>query len=186
MKLFRYENYEVRVAPEALMLKPFKKLWTRDKGKTKDKGLQELSFLYFYCDPRSDYQYITDDDNRMEAVKKGLGYPDDWKPDALIKEAIIFYRTFDSSSAILLRAAMEGVEKVQKLLKDLEPDDTKSLKEYLTTLKMVPEVASMIQEAEQKLKEENEFGEAAGAIEKGMFEDGLDEVADWVDQRNKS
>jgi hypothetical protein len=81
---------------------------------------------------------------------------------------------------------MEGVEKVQKLLKDLEPDDTKSLKEYLTTLKMVPEVASMIQEAEQKLKEENEFGEAAGAIEKGMFEDGLDEVADWVDQRNKS
>ena len=183
MKLFKYEGYEVKVAPEALLLKPFKKLWPRDKSKTKDKATQELSFLYFYCDPRSDYQYIIDDDNRLEAVKKGIGYPEDWKLDATLKEAVIFYRSFDSSSAIILREAMEGVEKVQKLLKDLEPEDTKSLKEYLTTLKMVPEVASMIQEAEQKLKEENEFGEAAGAIEKGMFEDGLDEVAEWVDQQ---
>jgi len=45
MKLFKYEGYEVKVAPEALTLKPFKKLWDRDKSKTKEKAFMELSFL---------------------------------------------------------------------------------------------------------------------------------------------
>lgn len=95
MKLFKYESYEVRVAPEALLLKPFKKLWDRDKSKSKDKAVQELSFLYFYCDPRSDYQYLIDDEDRLEAVKEGIGFDKDWKPDVLLKAAIAFYGTFD-------------------------------------------------------------------------------------------
>ena len=176
MKVFKYEGYEVRVAPEALTLKPFKKLWNRDKSKDKEKAMMELSFLYFYCDPRSDYQYIIDDDIRMDAVKEGQGLPEDWKPDAAVREAITFYRSFDSTSAVLLRAASEAVDKIQKLIKDLEPDDTKSLKEYLMALKLIPEVASMIQDAEKALNEEQEFGEAKGVMEKTLFDDGLDNI----------
>ena len=176
MKLFKYEGYEVRVAPEALTLKPFKKLWSRDKSKDKEKAIMELSFLYFYCDPRSDYQYIIDDEIRMDAVKEGQGLPENWKPDAAVKEAITFYRSFDTTSAVLLRAAAEAVDKVQKLIKDLEPDNTKSLKEYLMALKLIPEVASMIQDAEKALNEEQEFGEAKGAMEKTLFDDGLDGI----------
>lgn len=178
MRLFKYEGYEVRVAPEALTLKPFKKLWARDKSKSKDTALQELSFLYFYCDPRSDYQYIIDDDDRLEAVKEGEGFPSTWKPDATLKEAISFYRTFDTSSAILLRAAQEGVDKVQKALKsfDLDDCDAKSLKDYMAVLKMVPEVASMLKDAEKSINDESEYGEAKGAIEKTLFDDGLDGI----------
>lgn len=176
MRLFKYEGYEVRVAPEALTLKPFKKLWDRDKSKTKDNALQELSFLYFYCDPRSDYQYIVDDEDRLEAVKRGEGFPDDWKPDADLQAAVEFYKTFDTTSAALLRAASEAVSKVQKLIKELEPDDTRSLKEYLTALKMIPEVAAIIKEAEKAINDETEYGEAKGAIEKTLFDDGLDGI----------
>ena len=185
MKLFKYEGYEVRVAPEALALRPFKKLWDRDKSKNKERATTEFSLLYFYCDPRSDYQYIIDDETRLEAVKEGIGLDKDWKPDATLKMALDFYKTFDTSAAILLRAAQEGVDKVQKLLKDLTPDDTKSLKDYLIVMKMIPEVASMIQEAEKKLNEEEQFGEAKGAVEKAMFDDGLDEVADRLDSQPK-
>lgn len=176
MKLFKYEGYEVKVAPEALTLKPFKKLWDRDKSKDKEKAIMELSFLYFYCDPRSDYQYIVDDEDRMEAVKNGEGFSDDWKPDALLTKAIDFYKTFDTTAAMLLRMASLGVEKMRKLLNELEPTDTKSLKDYLTAMKMIPEVASMIQEAEKSLNEETEYGEAKGAIEKTLFDDGLDNI----------
>lgn len=183
MKLFRYEGYEVRVAPEALTLKPFKKLWNRDKSKDKERAMMEFGFLYFYCDPRSDYQYIVDEEDRLTAVKQGQGFPEDWKPDATLKAAMNFYSTFDTSSAMLLRAAMKAVKKVQDTLDELNPDDTKSLKEYLAALKMIPEVASMIQEAEKSLNAEMEYGEARGSIEKGMFEDGLDEVADWIDNQ---
>jgi len=176
MKLFKYEGYEVRVAPEALSLKPFKKLWDRDKTKSKDNANMELAFLYFYCDPRSDYQYILDDEDRLKAVKEGIGLDSKWKPDKDMENAIKLYKTFEAPSSALLRAALEGVDKVQKLLKDLEPDDTKSLKEYLTAMKLIPEVAAMIKEAEKTINEEMEYGEAKGSIEKTLFDDGLDGV----------
>jgi len=176
MRLFKYEGYEVKVAPEALTLKPFKKLWDRDKSKNKDTAIMELSFLYFYCDPRSDYQYIIDDADRLAAVKEGEGFVESWKPDKVLNEAIQFYRTFDTSSAILLRAASKAVDKVQKTLEDLAPEDTRSLKDYLAALKMIPEVASMIKDAEKTLNEEIEYGKAKGAIEKTLFDDGLDNI----------
>ena len=176
MKLFKYEGYEVRVAPEALNLKPFKKLWNRDKTKQKESAVMELAFLYFFCDPRSDYQYILDEEDRMKAVKEGIGLSDNWKPDKDMEAAIKLYRSFEAPSSALLRAALEGVEKVQKLLKDLEPDDTKSLKEYLTAMKLIPEVAAMIKEAEKTINEEMEYGEAKGSIEKTLFDDGLDNI----------
>ena len=184
MKLFKYEGYEVRIAPEALTLKPFKRIWERDKSKSKDKALTEFSFLYFYCDPRSDYQYIIDDDNRLEAVKEGAGLPKEWKPDKELKAAIDFYSSFDTASAILLRAAMEGVAKVQRKLRDADLDEVDDkgrpiipLNTYMATLKMVPQVAAMLKEAEKAINEENEYtGEAKGSIEKTLFDDGLDNV----------
>ena len=176
MRLFKYEGYEVRVAPEALTLKPFRKLWQRDKSKDKSNVIQELSFIYFYCDPRSDYQYIIDDDDRMKAVKEGEGLPDDWKPDKDVEAAIELYRSFDTSAALLLKTANEAVEKVRKLLIELEPDDTKSLKDYLTALKMIPEVATMLKDAEKAINDESEYGEAKGSIEKTLFDDGLDGI----------
>ena len=176
MKLFKYEGYEVRVAPEALTLRPFKKLWDRDKSKTKEKAMAELSFLYFYCDPRSDYQYITDDETRMEEVKKSLGFEDKWKPDATLNAAISFYNTFDSSAARLLRMAAKEIDKVQELLDTMSPSNYKELREQISAMKMIPEIASMIQEAEKALNTEEEFGEAKGSIEKTLFDDGLDGI----------
>lgn len=176
MRLFKYEGYEVKVSPEALTLKPFKKIWDRDKSKNKEAAMNELSFLYFYCDIRSDYQYLVDDEDRMKAVKTGIGFPDSWKPDALVQSAIECYKTFDTSAALLLRVAANGVKKIQELLNDLTPTDTKSLKEYLTAMKMIPEVAAMIKEAEKAINEEQEFGEAKGSIEKTLFDDGLDNL----------
>ena len=55
MKLFRYEGYNITISEEALLLKPFKTLWDRDKSKDKYKAMQELGYIYFMEDPRSDY-----------------------------------------------------------------------------------------------------------------------------------
>ena len=185
MKLFKYEGYEVRVAPEALLLLPFKKLWNRDKSKNKERAMLELSFLYFYCDPRSDYQYITDDETRLAEVKKGMGFADGWKPDVTLNAAIAFYNSFDSDAARLLRLASKEVDKIQRVFDSMTPTDYKSVKEHLAALKVIPEIANMIQAAEKALNTEDDFGEARGSIEKGMFEDGLDDVAEWARQQSK-
>ena len=80
MKLFKYEGYKITISEEALMLKPFKALWDRDKTKTKEKALMELGYIYFLCDPRSDYQYIVDLESRSDEIKKGEGIDTNWKP----------------------------------------------------------------------------------------------------------
>ena len=54
IRLFKYEGYTISVEPEALLLSPFKAIWDRDTTQDKRVAMQELGFLYFMCDPRSD------------------------------------------------------------------------------------------------------------------------------------
>ena len=46
------------------------------------------------ADPRSDYQYLVDDKERMEAIKEGEGLPLKWQPDKVVTEAMDFYMSF--------------------------------------------------------------------------------------------
>lgn len=39
MKLFAYKDFQVTISEEALILKPFKKLWDRDRSKKKEKAM---------------------------------------------------------------------------------------------------------------------------------------------------
>ena len=70
IKLFSYEGFKVVISEEALLLKPFKTIWNRDKSKDKNRALQELGFIYFFCDPRSDYQYLIDEEEREKSIKR--------------------------------------------------------------------------------------------------------------------
>ena len=190
MRLFKYEGYEVTVAPEALTLLPFKKIWNRDKSKGKEKAYMELSFLYFYCDPRSEYQYIADSEDRLQAVIQGQGFPAGWKPDKDLQQAIDFYLSFDSPSAQLMRMTNKAIEKLKQKMEDIDLEETDekgkplvSIKEYTSTIKEILKLVPEIKEMEAALNSDIEEGEARGAIEKTIFDDGLDEVAEWVDKQ---
>nr|DAI58591.1 MAG TPA: hypothetical protein [Crassvirales sp.] len=39
MKLFKYDAYKIVISEEALLLKPFKQIWVRDKTSGKSKAL---------------------------------------------------------------------------------------------------------------------------------------------------
>ena len=65
MRLIKYEGYNLTIEPELLTLAPFKKIWTRDKSKDKSKALQELGYIYFMYDIRSDYQIYIDEEKRI-------------------------------------------------------------------------------------------------------------------------
>ena len=78
MKLFKYDAYKITISEEALLLEPFKQIWNRDKSKDKTKALQELGYIYFMEDPRSDYQYLIDEQQRKESIKEGEGLPKKW------------------------------------------------------------------------------------------------------------
>jgi hypothetical protein len=117
MRLFKYEGYKIEISEEALALKAFRQIWNRDRSTNKDKAIMELGYVYFMEDPRSDYQYIIDREERSEEIKKGEGLSDSWKPDKVVQEAMQLYASFKTTSALLLEDTRTLVDNYRKKLK---------------------------------------------------------------------
>ena len=91
MKLFELNRltYEIDIAPEALLLEPFKRLIDRDKSKTKDMAKKELALIYHYCDIRSDYSGM-ENNTKLAQIIENLKFSKGYTPDKLVKEAMEF------------------------------------------------------------------------------------------------
>lgn len=181
IKLFSYEGFKVVISEEALLLKPFKTIWNRDKSKDKNRALQELGFIYFFCDPRSDYQYLIDEEEREKSIKEGEGLPEDWKPDNAVKEAMTFYSSFKPTASLLLEDTRIAVDKLRKLLREIDLSETDTngkpiytLNSLTSTIKQVPALAVALDEAEKALATEiRQSVRVRGGSEKTIFEDDL-------------
>lgn len=179
MKLLKYEGYKITFEPELLTLKVFKALHKRDKSKNKARFIQELGFIYFFADPRSDYQYLTDEDTRIKEIVKGEGLPNDFKIDATLQEAINYYKSFRPTSALLLEDTRIAVDKLRKALRDIDLDarDDKdkpiyTLNSITATIKLVPSLIKDLDEAERTIaKEIVQNDKVRGTVEKSMYED---------------
>lgn len=176
MRLLKYEGYKIVIEPELLTLKPFKRIWDRDRTINKDKAISEIAFIYFMADPRSDYQYLTDEDERKEAIKEGEGLPPKWEPDKIVQEAMTFYNSFKPTSALLLDDTRLMVDKYRKRLREQEFDglEVKELKELGALIKQIPSLVKDLDEAEKALASEmRNAGKMRGSGEKTIFEDDL-------------
>ena len=179
MKLFRYEGYNMTISEEALLLKPFKLIWNRDKSQKKEKALQELGYCYFMEDPRSDYQMYIDRNIRAEKIKEGEGLPKDWKPDKMLEEAMKFYSTFKPDAALLLEDTKKQVQKIRQLAGDIDLEDIQEVNDRLVALDKlttitakIPKLSIEIMEAEKRMNEEIQNADKIrGTVEKAMMED---------------
>lgn len=182
MKLFKYEGYKIEISEEAFALKVFRQIWNRDRTVNKEKAISELGYVYFMTDPRSDYQYLVDEEERSRAIIEGEGLPSDWKPDKLVREAMEFYGRFKPTAALLLEDTRYAVDKLRKLLReiDLTEIDEKgrpiyTLNTITATIKQVPLLAKDLDEAEKALASEmRNQGRMRGQGEKTIMEDSLD------------
>ena len=181
MKLFKYSGYNLTISEEALMLKPFKDLWKRDKSKNKEQAMMELGYIYFMEDSRSDYQIYIDKEERSKHIKLGEGIKESWKPDKLVLDAQEFYASFKSESALLLEDIRVAITKLREFIKtiDLSATDDKgkpiyTLNTYTATIKQIPELITSLDEAEKTIaKEAISQDKVRGSVDKAMFEDDL-------------
>ena len=176
MRLLVDEGYNLTIDPMALALKPFKAIWVRDKTEKKERAISEIAYIYFMEDPRSDYQYIIDRDERSKAIKDGEGLKSTWQPDGTVKEAMKLYASFKTTSALLLedtRALVDGYRnKLRDLTSDMSELDVKDVKELGAIIKQVPSMVKDLDEAERALaKEIAQSDKVRGAQEKSIYED---------------
>lgn len=182
MKLFKYEGYKVYISEEAYALKPFRQIWNKDRSVGKDKAIMELSYIYFMCDPRSDYQYIVDEEDRSKAIIESEGLDEKWKPDKQVTEAMEFYKSFKSTSALLLEDTRIAIDKVRTFLKNVNLDDRDdkgkpiyTINTITSTIKLIPQLIKDLDEAEKVISSEmrEQGGKVRGQKSKSLMDDSL-------------
>ena len=181
MKLFKYEGYKVVISEEAFAIKIFRQIWNRDRSVNKDKAIVELGYIYFMVDPRSDYQYLIDDEERSKAIIEGEGLPEGWKPDKLVEEAMSFYSSLKPTSALLLEDTRAVIDNIRKSLRafsfeDMEDKDkVNAIKSITSTIAAIPKLIKDLNEAEKAIKADMQesTGKIRGQKEKSILEDGV-------------
>ena len=185
MKLFVLNrlSYEIEIAPEALLLEPFKRIVDRDKSKTKDMAKKELAFIYHYCDIRSDYMG-TEDSQRMVQILDNLNFPNKYKLDKDMLEAISFYKSFKTPVETLYEGAIIAAQAVDKYLRSTEDllnerdangKVVTDIAKVTASIEKLPKIMANMKAAEKELvKEKKETeGRMKGSKTMNVFEDGL-------------
>ena len=181
MKLVRIVNYKLEVEDELLLLKPFKEVYKSDKSKDKIKFFDFLTIVYYTYDPRSDYNYITNEEERLKEVceSNGLDVP---KFTTKETECIELYKQLTTTiSSALLKSTRVAIGKVQEFLENLDmyATDDKGKPLYgintvTSAIKQIPSLVKEVLEAEKVVaKEIEESGRARGGNNKKLFEDGV-------------
>ena len=181
MKLVRIVNYKLEVEDELLLLKPFKEIYKSDKSKDKIKFFDFLTIVYYTYDPRSDYNYITNEEERLKEVceSNGLDIP---KFSQKELDCIELYKQLTTTiSSALLKSTRVAIGKVQEFLENLDmyATDDKGKPLYgintvTSAIKQIPSLVKEVLEAEKVVaKEIEESGRARGGNNKKLFEDGI-------------
>ena len=183
MKLIEVENYELKVAPEALLVRPIRRLWNQDRSERKEKFYQQMSYLFFMVSPQSTYSYILDLDERSRMIIEQEGLPSDFRPSELLVEAMRVYKDHTTTvSQKLLQDALVAADTVGTFLRtvDLTEEDDKGRPKYqvsqiTTALKNLEGIINTIQTLQKKVEQEIvDNGKARGTQELTVGDIGLD------------
>ena len=182
MKLVRVENFQIVFEDELLLLKPFRQLYKSDKNRDKKGFMDFLTLVYFTYDPRSDYSYIVNEDDRLREVCETNGI-DITKFSDLQKECIELYKKLTTTiSQELLRSTKIAIDKVREFLEtlDLTATDDKgkplyTINSVTTAIRQIPQLAKDVMDAEKAVaKEVQEQGTARGGNDsKSLMDDGV-------------
>lgn len=181
MNLVRINNYKLEVEDEILLLKPFKEIYKADKTKDKSKFMDFLTIVYFTYDPRSDYSYLVNENDRLKEVCESNGF-DVPKFTSKELECIELYKKLTTTISVeLLKSTKLAISKVQEYLENLDmyaTDDKGKLINSISTvtsaIKQIPALVKEVTEAEKTVtKEIEEAGRARGGNSKKLLEDGI-------------
>ena len=181
MKLITIENYALKVADEAMLVKPIRKLYNQDRSASKEQFYKQMSYLYFMTDPRSTYSYILNEEERAKTIIEQEGLEKNFKPSPLLEEAMTIYKKHTvTPSQELLNAALVAARTVSNFLKRpdiLTEEDDKGRPKYQVSaitaaLKNVEGIVQSLQNLQRKVESElSEQSKARGSQELTIFDD---------------
>lgn len=179
MKIFEIIGDDIKVTPEALMIKEFKQLWKDDKTKGKEKAKTQLSYVYYFSDWDSPYAKYTEED-RQKRITEDLDIKLEWVKGTDIRLAIDRYEELTmTTSMLLLQDAKVAVNKLRGYFREvdlaaLDKNDKPIYRanDLTSNLKAIGGVIKGLKELEDEVKKEKmDASTIRGGGQKGFFED---------------
>lgn len=162
MKLIEVENYELKVADEALLVKPIRKLWNQDRSQKKEKFYEQMSVLFYTYSPASNYSYIIDEKERQKEVCEQEGILD-FHPSQDFKDAVEVYKKLvRTPSTELLADVRLTVDKMRQALTSInfddleEKDKVSAINTVAAVISKIPKLVKDLSEAEKAVTKELE------------------------------
>lgn len=181
MKLITTENFELKVADEALLVRPIRKLWNMDRSKGKETFYKQMSILFFVYDPSSNYAYISDEKERLAEVLQQEGISE-FHNTAEFKDAVAAYKKLTKTpSTELLADVRLTVDKMRQALTSIDFDDLEekdkvsAINTVAAVVSKMPKLIKDLSEAERAVtKELEEQGSTRGSQELTIGDLGFD------------
>jgi len=117
MKVIEFKNNELYISDEAYHIRCFRELHDRDS----EAALNIFGFLYFFYNPASDYNYITDSEEKQEVILEALGLDDSFLKDELYLQCCSVYeKMVVTTSSKLIDNNRKRLQKLDTFLDELE------------------------------------------------------------------
>jgi len=175
MKLFKRVDYKLTVEPIVFSVKAFKRLDQRDRTVGKTQLEKELAFIYFVYDPRSDLQFIVDEQERIDRVKELIGFDSKFKIDSDLQKAIDVYSLMtNTTSSELVNDIRIEIDKIKRYLRESEINDETFGKRTDVIIKMMS-LSDKLSDLERKVvREVEEISNARGDKAMTVLDQGFD------------
>ena len=181
MKLLSFENYELKVEPELLLIGPIRKLYRKDTSRNKEYFIKQLSYIYFMVDPRSTYSYIDNEKEKSKIIIEQEGLNAEtckFVPSKDLEEAMAWYaKHTETTSSLMLQSTLVAANKIRNFLMDVDLNaevDGKAkydISKITAAMKNVMDIIPKLKELEKKVLQDTEDKTRTGIRQKAMFED---------------
>lgn len=171
VKIIDLKDSKIIVAPECLVIEPFKSIWEKDKSKDKTQAFNMIKYTWYYASFKSPFFQHSNED-RSKLILNHIIRDDKFKITKELEECIKVYETINTTPAMkLFRAVQESTNKMEKFFETVEYTED-NIKKITDTIVIMPKVQEAIQAALDNCNKEQSSGnKVRGDAQLGMFED---------------
>lgn len=171
IKIIDLKDSKIIVAPECLVIEPFKSIWEKDKSKDKTYAFNVIKYTWYFASFKSPF-FQHGNADRHKLIMDHIIKDDKFKTSKELEECIAMYEKIHTTPAMkLFRAVQESISKMEEFFKTAEYNEdsiTKIQKAIIDMPKMQEAVQSALDNCN---KEQSSKDSIRGAATLGLFED---------------
>ena len=171
IKIIDLKDSKIIVAPECLVIEPFKSVWEKDKSKDKTYAFNVIKYTWYFASFKSPFFQHSNAD-RHKLIMDHIIKDDKFKVTKEVEDSIELYSKINTTPSMkLFRAVQESIGKMEEFFKTAEYNEdsiTKIQKAIIDMPKMQEAVQSALDNCN---KEQSSGNKVRGDAQLGMFED---------------